>query len=203
MIKVLPAPEPPHFDNSVRKKGTRFLALNCITTGSPLPAGVTLKPFWQNCLDDLHKSYRGICAYLCIYLESGVGGVTTDHFIPKSFRPELAYEWSNYRLSCSRVNARKGTCRDIMDPFQIENGWFRLDLVTGTVFPNGSLDTDTVTRISHTIEKLGLNLPYATRRRSGDFDMLLKNKNSRNFFRFIADRSPFVYMEAVRQKLLP
>lgn len=202
MINVAPAKEPQHFDKSVRKKGIEFLHKNSIAANIPLSAGVRLEPFWRNCLDDLHMSYAGVCSYLCIHLEPGVGGVTTDHFIPKSIRPGLAYEWSNFRLACSRVNSKKGSRQNILDPFLISDGWFQLEFLTGTVFSDPLLNNAMISKITRTIEILGLNLPYAMKRRSKDFSMLIENQFSEDFFSFLKNRSPFVYKEAVRQNLL-
>lgn len=137
-----------------------------------------------------------------IYLEPGVGGITTDHFIPKSIRPDLAYERSNFRLACQRVNSKKGNSQNILDPFKISDGWFQLEFLTGTVFPDPLLSDAVISKITRTIEILGLNLPYARKRRSQDFSMLIGNQFSEDFFSFLKDRSPFIYKEAVRQNLL-
>ena len=65
---------------------------------------------------------------------------SVDHFLPKSRHPELAYEWSNYRLSCEFSNRAKATKIGLMDPFQIEWGWFAIcfpqcDVVVGPKLP--------------------------------------------------------------------
>ena len=49
-----------------------------------------------------------------------------DHFYPKSVRPDMAYEWSNFRLASLKLNCRKREFQDVLDPFTIEPGWFCL-----------------------------------------------------------------------------
>ena len=48
--------------------------------------------------------------------------------LPKSTRWRDVYEWLNYRLACSRMNSRKGVMPNILDPFEVENEWFVLEL---------------------------------------------------------------------------
>ncbi|WP_218060801.1 hypothetical protein, partial [Aeromonas sp. EERV15] len=54
---------------------------------------------------------------------------TVDHFVAKSKNRKLAYEWSNYRLSAACVNTAKGVL-DVVDPFEVQDGWFELDFAT-------------------------------------------------------------------------
>ena len=140
MIHVDPRPEPAGFDNQVREKGLAYLRKKNIPLDIPLPPKTGIQPYWKACLDDLYSSYRGICAYIGIHFERATGAGTVDHFIAKSKRAGLAYEWSNYRLACSSMNSRKRDFDDVLDPFEVDNGWFQLELVSGTcsrppVFP--------------------------------------------------------------------
>ena len=100
MIHVEPQPEPAGFDEKVRRKGLVYLRRKNIALDRPLPTGIELKPYWRDCLDDLHAKYRGVCAYLSVFIERVTGGASIDHFVAKSKRPDLIYEWSNYRLAC-------------------------------------------------------------------------------------------------------
>jgi hypothetical protein len=110
VIHVDLQPEPPTFDELVRKPGQRALA----------ERREELTPYWRACLPDLHERYRGICAYLCVMIPRGTGARSVDHLAPKSKRRELAYEWDNYRLVCSfdeRAEARlRGRARSLRDP---------------------------------------------------------------------------------------
>ena len=94
------------------------------------------KDLWFHARSDLQKRYGRICAYTCQRI---VGG-SVDHFLPKSKYPCLAYEWSNYRLSCEAANQAKGVKVGLMDPFQIDWGWFAIsfpqcDVVVGPTVP--------------------------------------------------------------------
>ena len=113
----------------------------------------------QCCLDDLHASYNGCCAYLAVFIERVTGGGSVDHFIAKSQRADLAYEWSNYRLACSRMNSRKRDYDDVLDPFEVETGWFRLELVSGRIYPSPGLPDGLKDQVVATIKRLGLDDP--------------------------------------------
>lgn len=131
VIRVSMVPEPADFDMKVRQKGLKHLAAKGIPLNAHLPSNKKIRPFWRNCLDDLYEGYDGICAYLSIHFERVTGTASTDHFVPQSAIPGLAYEWSNYRLASMAMNTKKGTCQSVLDPFKVKNDWFRLELLTG------------------------------------------------------------------------
>lgn len=141
MIPVKEQPEPVDFDKKVRKKGQQWLKQKVISADGPVPEKTTLPDYWRDCLADLYDAYDHVCAYLCVHLEHAVGGVTTEHFVAKSQNAGQAYEWSNYRLACSRINSRKGVHKDVLDPFDIQPGMFHLELTTGRIFTNPQLST--------------------------------------------------------------
>ena len=124
MIPVTPAPEPAAFDGKVRQPGLRAIAELAGEQPTPpriagqpyapiaasrdaIPAG-KFPPYWREMLDDLMDSYHRICAYLCLYIPRGTGAPSVDHVVAKSKRWDRVYEWSNYRLASSLMNARKG-----------------------------------------------------------------------------------------------
>ena len=113
MIHVSQRLEPTCFDVKVRQRGLEFFRRESIDISAPLPSSIKLPTYWRSCLDELYEAYDGICAYLAIYIERTAGGVTVDHYAPKSKRPDLAYEWDNYRLSSSIVNSRKRDYDDV------------------------------------------------------------------------------------------
>jgi hypothetical protein len=84
---------------------------------------------------------------------------TIDHFKPKSTHQELAYEWSNFRLASQQVNTNKGDHEDVLDPFEIENGWFALDIGTFEIRPSPDLDDARRPGVERTISVLRLNEP--------------------------------------------
>ncbi len=159
MIHVEKQPEPRSpdfdFDGLVRQPGLSALAE---LTGHPPTlkrAGPRIKkqadrveeltpdvlrryPYWTRALDALHKAYRGICAYSCFYIEL-VSGPTTDHFVALArAEAQHAYEWDNYRLASSLMNTRKNAFPDVLDPFEVQDGWFEINLGTLEVHPAAS-----------------------------------------------------------------
>jgi len=201
MIRVEPQPEPAEFDTRVRQRGRAWLQERGWLRAQPLPAGKSgdLPDYWRKCLTDLHSRYDGICAYLCVYIERVTGGATVDHFIAKSPRPDLAYEWSNYRLACSIMNSRKRDYSKVMDPFTIHDGWFRLELVSGSIYPSPDLEGRQQEQVAYTIERLGLDDAGNRELRARHFQDFLEGEYTAAFLR---KRSPFVYREALREGYL-
>ncbi len=76
--------------------------------------------------------------------------------VAKSTAWDQVYEWSNYRLACLLMNARKGVA-DVLDPFAIGDGWFVLELVEFQVVPGRGLPADVCIRVDATIDTLGLS----------------------------------------------
>jgi 5-methylcytosine-specific restriction endonuclease McrA len=107
MIPVTPQPEPANFDVKVRQPGQRWVARQGLDPGQPVPSGTQLKPYWTECLPQLTELYGRVCAYVCLYIPKITGSPSVEHFVPKSQQLGLAYEWSNYRLVCAKMNSRK------------------------------------------------------------------------------------------------
>ncbi len=200
MIHVDSQPEPGSFDGKVRQKGLAWLKKMQISLDQPLPPQTNIQPYWRDCLDEMHTSYNGCCAYLAVYFERVTGGGSVDHFIAKSRRVDLAYEWSNYRLACSKVNSRKREYEDVLDPFIVENGWFRLELLaSGRIFPNPQLSNEDQQSVKATINRLGLDDPGNREMRLRHYQHYVDGSCTANFLK---KYSPFVWMEASRQNLL-
>ena len=160
MIRVVPAPEPEEFDAEVRQPGLRaFERLANRKYGGNREAvpGREFPDYWRKSIDDLLESYRRICAYLCLYISRGTGSRGVDHMITKSAAWDQAYEWSNYRLACSLMNSRKGAAVSVLEPFDVEDGWFVLELVDFQVLPGDELDDAVVEDVQGTIDRLRLN----------------------------------------------
>ena len=189
LIRVQRAPEPQDFDATVRQPGRQAQA-----------AGESESALWRRCLPQLHQSYRGICAYACSYIELVTGGRSVDHFAPKSKATDLIYEWSNYRLVCSVMNSRKHHFEDVLDPFEIEDGWFQLEMSFFQVFPKPDLDPDLKDRIQATIDRLKLDNEDCRRLRATYYDEFIQKHID---FDYLRRRSPFVAAEMIRQGLAP
>jgi 5-methylcytosine-specific restriction endonuclease McrA len=214
MIRVQRADEPETFDALVRRPGLRALARR---TGEDVPGpgrppknvydrredipSKEFPPEWRTAIPDLLDRYSHLCAYTALYIEDGTGDATVDHFVPISTDWRLAYEWSNFRLSCGQVNANKDLAQPL-DPFEIEDGWFELDLVGYQVIP-GACTTDPLrTLIRATIESvLKLNSACFRRQRSKYAEAYLTGQIS---LEYLERRAPFVARELRRQgKLRP
>jgi len=150
--------EPADFHRKVRVLGANFLR----ATPNPTRQQWNHKDYWRKALGDLFGAYDGICAY-CASWTKRAGTISTpqdssvDHFIPKSAAPTQAYEWDNFRLCRSRLNMRKDSHRDVLDPFRLTPGWFNLDFRTFFLLPNPTLSPLDRKRVQTTIDRLQHN----------------------------------------------
>lgn len=198
MIRVAAQPEPANFDQDVRAPGLLALARLAETHGSieSIPAAA-LPPHWQKCLNQLHDAYAGICAYMCHRIPRTTGARTADHYVPKSMAAADAYEWSNYRLACSRMNARNHVAADVLDPFEIDDGWFWLKFYGFQVRPARGLDPQLRERVQHSIDRLRLNDHDCRRDRSDVF----RHYQETQSFSWLLSEAPFIAREVERQGL--
>ena len=199
MIPVAAQLEPAAFDAEVRQKGLAHLRKKGIPLGQPLPPKAEIEPYWRACLTDLHQAYGGVCAYLGIFFERVMGGGSVDHFIAKSSNAGLAYEWSNYRLACSTMNSRKREYNDVLDPFSLVSDLFRLQLSTGHIYPNPSLQVVMMRSVEETIERLALDDPQCRELRARWYQEYLEHGLPSVYLK---SKAPFVWSEANRQGLL-
>ena len=161
MIRVEEQPEPADFDAKVRKPGLRKLK----SSGMADPA------IWRLCLEDLHDAYNGICAYLGIRIPRGTGARSVDHFVARKSDISLAFEWSNFRLACALMNSRKNKFDDVLDPFKVDDSWFFVNQLNGSIRPASGIP-DTVTKqVKDTIDRLGLDEPDCRRARIEHIDL--------------------------------
>lgn len=189
MIRVHQAEEPETFNETVRRPGRSYLE-NLPSNAAP---DWKKRNYWTRCLPDLRVRYGSVCAYTGIRIPPNEG--TVDHFMPKSTHPEFAYEWSNFRLSLLRINAYKGTHEDILDPFEIGESWFFMDIMTGKVSPNPELDETIQKQVQTTIERLHLNDSEYRNRRIQDVDDFMSGKIT---FGYLKTYAPFVASEIQR-----
>jgi len=155
--------------------------------------------YWTRILDDLMREYHETCAYSCFKIHKVTGARSVDHVAPKSRAWDRVYEWSNYRLVCSLMNARKADFTDVLDPFEIENGWFRLELVGFQLKPAKELPEDRKQEIRDTIGRLGLNDSIFWTSRERDAERYWDGDYSLEVLR---EESPLVAMELERQERL-
>jgi 5-methylcytosine-specific restriction endonuclease McrA len=158
MIPVVLAPEPLNFDQTVRQPGLDAIRemvgevaiatrpgrkRNKIATSREDIPSDKFPPFWRGSLDDMLTAYRRLCAYSCMYIERVTGNASVDHMFPKSETWDQVYEWKNYRLACGLMNSRKNDARDVLDPFEIQDGWFALEFTGYQVVCGQGLDSST------------------------------------------------------------
>jgi uncharacterized protein (TIGR02646 family) len=197
VIPVTPRPEPQDFDAKVRRPGKAWLAKKELPAGGKAPAGVELPAFWRSCLADLHREYEGVCAYVCVYLERITGACSVDHFVAKSSAIGAAYEWSNYRLACSVMNSRKNRFDDALDPFELTESPFVLDLVSGRISPSPALGAAAKEKAQATLDRLGLDDAECREMRARHLTSYLAHEVS---LAYLERHSPFVWREICRQK---
>ncbi len=145
------------------------------------------------------KAYESICAFSCFRIHAITGSASVDHMAPKSRRWDKVYAWENYRLACSRMNARKLNFEDLLDPFDVQNDWFYLELVGFSLYANPVLSQPLIAKIELAIDRLRLNdLDFRERRASDAEDYW----NKAITFAVLQRESPLVARELKRQKRL-
>lgn len=201
VIPVHPRKAPPDFAKKVAQPGTAWLAAKGYDPAAPLPRKANPPPYWRVCLPELHAAYRGVCAYLAVYVEPAAGGISVDHFVAKSSLAGGTYDWDNYRLACTTMNARKGAFDDVLDPFTLPNDpeLFHLELVSGRLFVNPALPQTLAMQAEATRNRLNLDSGGNRAMRAKHFGDYVAGDVSRSV---LLRDSPFVYSEACRQGLL-
>ena len=118
MIRFERVAEPADFDEEARAPGTAWLAAN--------PDAERPRDFWTPFKGALARGFRNLCAYSAMYEPVG----TVDHFVSFHEDRSKTYEWDNYRYCAAWINSSKGNApaADLLDPFDVENGWFELHL---------------------------------------------------------------------------
>ncbi len=208
MIPVAAAAEPAHFHADVRVPGRLAIARlvgkkpakgkqkKIATTESKIPAA-KFPPLWRDVIPDLRTLYAGRCAYSALYIERGTGTASVDHFVPKSRDWRLVYEWSNYRLSSLRVNAKKNNNPNFVDPFDVKDGWFALELVGLQVIRGPKAPKAELARIDACLP--ALNMPSFIEQRAEYLD---EYRNKHIDLDYLSRRAPFLAAELRRQGAL-
>lgn len=205
MLRVEVVDEPPTFDRDVRQKGLSWMKDQGIDLNGELPEGVKLRPFWRACVDELREVFDRRCCYSGHYMRKSEV-VPVEHAVPKSLRPDLAYEWSNYRYASQRINGRKGT-KIVLDPacFPADREVYHLDFVTGAIFPNPALmaDLPTLYRMAEkTVEDLELDDGLYRDERMEVWNMYLSSSRGGPEREQLKKTNNFVWQEAIRQGLI-
>ncbi|VXD14634.1 conserved hypothetical protein [Planktothrix serta PCC 8927] len=145
MIKFNPPPEPPDFDQKVRKPGKIWLDKN--------PDKKEFPSYWTNFKSDLADGFGNLCGYSAIYDLNG----TVDHYFCCRNHRNLAYEWSNYRYASGWINSSKQTLDDqVLDPFQVGDDWFEIILPSLQLVLTNQVPPEELERAAFTLERLHL-----------------------------------------------
>ncbi|MEL6177633.1 MAG: hypothetical protein AAFS10_01710 [Myxococcota bacterium] len=125
---------------------------------------------------------------------------TVDHCIPRSYAVGLAYEWSNFRLASHLMNTRKGDHLDVLDPFEVEDGWFVIEeFMELKVAPGANLPPETTAKVKATIGRLQLNSVECLRMRQEHYDgYVCREATLSSLMRL----NPFLALELIRQNML-
>jgi hypothetical protein len=193
LIPVAPKPEPASFNAKVRTPGQAFLA----AVPAPTSKQFKKKQLWKAALPEMKTAYNSICAYSSCWMP---GNCSVDHFHPKSARPDLAYEWTNYRLAHDKINMNKGDSTDVLDPFTIQAGWFVLDVATLWVRPEPALQANVKTAVQKTIDVLKLNEDQWVQMRFAIFSSYLNRELA---LTYLQRTYPFIAAEIQRQGVQP
>ena|ERR1700722_4718723 len=169
MIGVRPADKPPTFDARVRQPGLRaieeIVGRPAVRRGRKRKATAKRRedikpsefpPLWRAMTEDLLSAYGRVCAYACLYIERLTGAATVDHWMPKSTAWNRVYEWDNYRLACAIMNTWKSDGSGVLDPFEVTDGLFALDLVSLRAVPGPAAGTRR-RAVEETIRRLRLD----------------------------------------------
>lgn len=205
MLRIELSEEPLTFDTDVRQKGLKWMAAQGIDLNRELPKGTELPAYWRACADSLREAFDRRCSYSGQYMRKSEI-IPVEHAIPKSLRPDLAYEWLNYRYASQRINGRKGT-KIILDPahFPADTEVFHLNFVTGAIFPNPSLkkSAPALYRMAdQAVTALGLDDGLYRDERMEVWDDYMRGSKGASEKKLLRKTNNFVWQEAMRQKLL-
>lgn len=192
MIAIALQPEPADFGMRVRRPG------NVSLRGNPNPTSREWNKCWKRCLPALCAAYNSICAYSACWIPAPAKG-TVDHFWPKTIRPDLAYEWKNYRLASEKLNSYKGESTDVADPMGIQPGWFTLDFHSFYVVPGNNLVPQVQELVETSISTLRLNSDDSLVNQR--FEIVRDYAKGHVSLRFLERRYPFIAAELRRQGL--
>lgn len=181
MIPVALPNTPVNFEARVRQPGLAFLT----TTLHPTHAEWNAHNYWSRVHGELYAGHAGICVYCASWTprRHGTGGIdhtSIDHFVPKSRLPREAYNWTNFRLSRSKLNQRKDRFEDVIDPCALQPGLFRLDFTTFLIQPAPGIPAASRDRVRDTVDRLGLN---------SDNQYVIER--ARAIYRYVAGRATF------------
>jgi hypothetical protein len=150
VIPVAPVDEPPEFEERTGGPGRAWLRTkDYLHRNRP-------QNYWSWCSEPLREAFHERCGWLAMYIADG----QVEHLVSwdecKHERPELAYQWSNYRYVLPRLNSRKRNLSGVLDPFEVGVGWFRVELPSLLMVCTSLVPGPMRARAQRTIDELGL-----------------------------------------------
>ena len=144
MIAVDRVPEPSDFDTKARQPGLAWLQES--------PDAKRPRDYWSPFKPQLAAGFNQLCGYTAMYEPVG----TVDHFVSIHADKALAYEWNNYRFAAAWVNSSKQSTDAVLDPFEVQDGWFEILLPSLQLVVTESVPAELRARAKHTLERLHL-----------------------------------------------
>ena len=185
-------PEPTDFYDEVKKDGDDFL----FEVPRPTTEQWKGKEYWRRALPDAMREYGSICAYCAMRLITPASP-SIDHYVPRKDAPELAYEWSNFRLAAFILNTRKNKYRDILDPFTLQQDSFQINFDTFMIVPAPDMPANDKVKVRDTVTRLKLNDDEAfVESRMEWIEEYLIGEIS---FQHLTKQAPFIAYEIKRQ----
>jgi hypothetical protein len=147
MIPVLnPIPVPAEFEQRCRQAGNTWLIAH--------PSEARPRDYWSPFRHALADGFGNRCGYGGMWISSG----TVDHFVSCDEDRQQSYEWSNYRYVEGWINSSKRAQRsvDLLDPFEVQAGWFEVDLPSLQMRLTAQVPDAVLARAQHTLTRLPL-----------------------------------------------
>lgn len=183
----MPAAFPP-----VAKRGNDWLQRHASSAGRP-------PPYWRQFNHELGQGSDFLCGYMCLWNLDG----TVDHFVSIDEDRSLAYDWDNYRYVAGWINSSKQNVRssDILDPCEVEAGWFKIILPTLELVLTDTVPADKRARAENTLNRLPIGKDgRARRKRAVYFDEYMEGKIQLNELR---RRAPLIAEAIEREGIAP
>jgi len=152
MIPVAnPVPEPESFHTDCRMPGRAWFVARRLTGESPKTS--EFPNLWAKYEGELSRAFDGRCGWWAMWIAEG----EVEHFLSKRNRPDLAYEWNNYRFIAGSVNGSKANHDDkVLDPFEVQDGWFEVILPSMQLIVSSSLPPELEEKARFTLKQLRL-----------------------------------------------
>ena len=148
-----PIRKPAPFDQRCGIPGSTWLVAN--PTSKKMPA------YWTRFQPELADGFFNRCGWWAMWIADG----PVDHFLSRNNHRHLAYCWDNYRYIAGTVNSSKKDLDDqVLDPFEIQDGWFEVLLPSMQLVPTPALPPSLAAKAAFTLKKLHLQNGAKVRR---------------------------------------